>query len=438
MRLLYFVLYISFQYALRLFFIRTRTVNSPREWFGRTIYVSNHPASFMDPLVVAALNRPIVFFMTRSDVFTTISKPILWTAHMLPIYRQQDGGDTKDRNKDTFRKSTEILKFGRNILIFGEGFTDDTFIRRLKPVKKGAARMGFGALEAMNWSKKVYIAAVGNNYTEPSLMRSELLIATSDKICLNDYREMYEENHTHAINEITRIIEEQLKEQITHVENKEWSHFHEQIMMITRKGMNAQCHDDSIPLEKRWAYSRKLASWLNEKEELDSDLSALMSDLDQYFRLLKKMKVQDELVYLKSHGKLNRSAEIIKMILLLPFALLGMLHLGHLYLFIKRFVENSFKRRVFWSSTKMVVGMIVMGLVNLPFIWIFHAFVYDNWAIAIAYYLSIGLFGLAAYEWVRSIKTFLAKGRVQKADISLIIDKRSSLESSIERLVPVK
>ena len=438
MRLLYFILYISFQYALRLFFKRTRTVNSPRERLGRTIYVSNHPASFMDPLVVAALNRPIVFFMTRSDVFTTISKPILWTAHMLPIYRQQDGGDTKDRNKDTFRKSTEILKFGRNILIFGEGFTDDTFIRRLKPLKKGAARMGFGALVAMNWSKKVYVAAVGNNYTEPGLMRSELLIATSDKICLNDYKEMYEENPTQAINEVTQLIEDRLKEQITHLENKEWSHFHEEIMMITRKGMNAHCHDKSIPLEKRWDYSKRLALWLNNKGELDQDELKLMTDLDQYFRLLKKMKLSDDLVYLKGHGKLNRTAEITKIILLLPFALLGMLHLGHLYLFIKRFVENSFKRKVFWSSTKMVVGMIAMGLVNLPFIWIFHAFVYDNWAIAIAYFLSIGLFGLAAYDWVSSIKTFLAKGKVQKADISLIFEKRSALEASIEKLVPVK
>jgi hypothetical protein len=437
MRLLYFILYISFQYALRLFFKRTRTINSPREWFGRTIYVSNHPASFMDPLVVAAFNRPIVFFMTRSDVFNTISKPILWTAHMLPIYRQQDGGDTKDRNKDTFRKSTEILKYGRNILIFGEGFTDDTFIRRLKPVKKGAARMGFGALEAINWSKKVYIAAVGNNYTDPELMRSELLISTSDKICLNDYREMYLDNHTQAINEVTRIIEERLKEQITHIENKDWAHFHEQIMMITRKGMNAQCHDDSIPLEKRWNYSRKLALWLNEKEELNVEQEELKNDLDHYFRLLKKMKLKDDNVFLKSRGQLNRGKEILKMILLFPVALLGLLHLGHLYLFIKRFVQNSFKRKVFWSSTKMVVGMIAMGLVNLPFIWIFHAFVYESWIAAVLYYLCIGLFGLAAYEWVMAIKVFIAKGKVQKADIQMIIEKRSSLEARIERLVPI-
>jgi 1-acyl-sn-glycerol-3-phosphate acyltransferase len=97
----------------------------------------------MDPLAVASLRRPIVFFMTRSDVFTSFTKPFLWAAHMLPIYRQQDGVDTKDENTRVFAKCTNILSFGRNLLIFGEGFTDDVFIRRLKPIKKGAIRIGF-------------------------------------------------------------------------------------------------------------------------------------------------------------------------------------------------------------------------------------------------------------------------------------------------------
>lgn len=437
MRLLYFILFVSFQYTIRLFFRKTATVNSPKEWHGRTIYVSNHPASFMDPLVVAALNRPIVFFMTRSDVFSTISKPILWAAHMLPIYRQHDGGDTKDRNLDTFRRSSQILKYGRNILIFGEGFTDDVFIRRLKPIKKGAARLGFDALTAINWKKKIYIAAVGNNYTEPNLMRSDILVSTSDKICLNDYKEMYEENHTLAINEVTKRIEILMKEQITHVENKEWSNFHEQIMMITRKGMNAHSYNPKLSLKSRWQYSKKLANWLNERETLEPALEILKEDLKDYFKSIKKSNLQDELVYQKGAGKLSVGQEILKIITFFPFALLGLFHLGTLYLAIKRFVEKSFKRKVFWGSTKMVVATISMGLLNLPFIWLFHAFVYEDWALAIIYYLSIGLFGLAAYNWVKAIKLFISKRKTQYSNIQDLISKRKELKKRIKELIPV-
>jgi hypothetical protein len=151
------------------------------------------------------------------------------------------------------------LSFGRNLLIFGEGFTDDTFVRRLKPVKKGAVRIGFFALEKINWNKKIYIAAVGCNYSDPNQMRSDLLISTSERICLNDYRTEYEENPNKTITDITKRIEKLMQDQITHVEDKNWAPFHENIMRLTRKGMNAKNSDTSIPLEKRWHYSQKLA-----------------------------------------------------------------------------------------------------------------------------------------------------------------------------------
>lgn len=92
-------------------------------------------------------------------------------------------------------------------MIFGEGFTDDTFIRRLKPVKKGAVKIGFITLEELNWKKKIYIAAVGCNYSDPNQMRSDVLISTSEKICLNDYREEFEENPNKTITQLTRRIE---------------------------------------------------------------------------------------------------------------------------------------------------------------------------------------------------------------------------------------
>lgn len=117
MRFFYFMLKITLPYTTRMYYPRQKIINEPKERFGRTIYVSNHTASFMDPLVVAGLRRPIVFFMTRSDVFTPVTKPILWAAHMLPIYREHDGEDTKGKNAEVFRKCAKVLSFGRNLLI---------------------------------------------------------------------------------------------------------------------------------------------------------------------------------------------------------------------------------------------------------------------------------------------------------------------------------
>ncbi len=436
MRILYFILKVTLNYSLRAFYPRRGTNNPPKRFLGRTIYVSNHAASFMDPLVVASLRMPIVFFMTRSDVFNPITKPILWACQMLPIYRQHDGQDTKGKNEAVFRKCTRILKWGRNLLIFGEGFTDDTFIRRLKPVKKGAARIGFSTLEAWNWNRKIYMCGVGVNYSRPNQSRSDVLISHSDRFCLNDYKEMYLENPSKAINEVTKRIEKLMQEQITHVEKKELAPFHEDIMKLTRRGMNPDNFNRQYSVKQRWRYSQDLAKWLNEQDvEENEALSKLRNDSAGYFKLLKRFKLEEKLIHWKISEK-GRGKEILLMILLFPFMPLGVAHLGLPYLLTKRFVEKSFKRKVFWGSVKVAMGKILMGLLNLPIIWVFYYCVYPSWWAAIGYYFAIGLFGIAAYEWFLKLKDFKKKGVVQKTDISKFVAKREDLISQIQDVVP--
>jgi hypothetical protein len=415
-----------------------KIVNGPKNFFGRTIYVSNHPASFMDPLAVASLRRPILFFMTRSDVFTPLTKPFLWACQMLPIYRQHDGGDTQGKNKQVFKKAAKVLSFGRNLLIFGEGFTDDTFIRSLKPVKKGAAKIGFETLDSINWSKKVYMAAVGLNYSNPNRMRSDLVLATSDRFCLNDYREMYEENPNKAITEVTRRIEKLMQDQITYVEQKDLAPFHENMMAITRKGMNVDSFDKNIPLLKRWRYSQQLAHWLNDQNiKENKELESLKDETEEYFKLLKRMQLEDQYVFWKkSNPSGSRAKEAFMMTILFPFALIGLLHCFAPYIFVKRFAEKSFKRKVFWGSVKLVMGQILMGLINIPYIFVFYYFVYPSWWLAFAYYITIGLTGLAAYMWFINFKRFKTKGVINKTDISKFISKRDDIEQRLKAILP--
>lgn len=438
MRFTYLILFFTLKYSMRIFYPRIKKINSPKEFGGRTIYVSNHAASFMDPLVVASLRMPIVFFMTRSDVFTPLSKPLLWASHMLPIYRQHDGEDTKAKNEEVFQKCSRILSFGRNLLIFGEGFTDDIFVRRLKPVKKGAARIGFKTLENINWKKKIYIAAVGCNYSLPNKMRSGVLLSTSDKICLNDYREEYEKNPNRVITYITKRIEALMQEQITHIENLDNTSLHENIMILTRRGMNADNFDRKNSLLNRWKYSRSLAKWIN-KEDVESNekLTEFKKEAESYFSLLKRFKLEERLLFWKIQNPgVNRMKEVLTMIALTPLAILGVLHLGLPYILVKRFVEKSFKRKVFHGSVKLILGQIVMGLLNIPVIFLFHAYVYPNWWLALLYYFMIGIFGLCAYVWALNFKDFKAKGAVAKMDTSKLAKKRAELVEKLKAAIP--
>ena len=436
MRPFYLFIWWCLSYSLRLFYRRIKLVNSPNSYFGRTIYMSNHPASFMDPLVVACFRKPIVFFMTRSDVFTPISKPLLWSAHMLPIYRQLDGVNTKEKNEEVFLECSKILKSKRNLLVFAEGFTDDKFVRRLKPIKKGAVRIGFSALEYLNWTEKIYIAGVGCNYTEPNRMRSDLLISTSDPICLNDYQKEYQSNPNKVISELTLLAEKIMQDQITHIHNSHLTDLHEWIMILTRKGMNSESYDKNLNLQSRYQYSKNLAIWMNQTPI--EELQPLKEVSKSYFDSLKMQKVTDNDIYNLLNKKLDTPRKIAKLIFLMPLGILGLFHCGLPYIVVKSLVEKKFKRAVFWGSTKMLLTMILIGLFNIPVIFLFDDLLNVSKWWGFIYYLMIGFYGLGFYSSISLIKELVHISKIKKVDLGNLIKKRTHLVELLKKNVPSK
>jgi hypothetical protein len=443
MHLLYFILHVILKYPLRLFYPNQVFINKPKKYFNRTIYVSNHAASFMDPLIIGSLQRPSVFFMTRSDVFTPLSKPILWQAQMLPIYRQHDGEDTKAKNNETFVRTSKVLAGGRSLLIFGEGFTDDVFIRRLKPLKKGAVRMGFDALERCDWKKNVYMATLGINYGDPNVFGSDLVVSNGKPICLNDYKEAYKASSTKTVNELTLLVEKDLQNQLTHVENANWVFFHEHVTRLLREGMHPADSDYSIPLKQRWENSRRLAKWMNE-QVLDENINLvkLKEDLENYFNSLKKNKVEEKQIFQLSENKNPLTIQkVLALKIGIPFSMLGFIHGYVPYILVKRFVEKSFKRRVFWSSVKLLLGAASMAVWNIPLVITMHAFIFKPLLADITehtvlfawiYYLILPLFGVIAYKsyhFIADAKVLIA---LKKTKYQPIVAERASLIQRIK------
>jgi hypothetical protein len=306
----------------------------------------------------------------------------------------------------------------------------------LKPIKKGPALIVFIALESMQWKKKVYISTIGINYGDPNYLRSDVVIANSERFCLNDYQAMYQENPNKAITEVTRRIEAMLKPLITHVENKDWAPFHEQVMQIRRNGLHPENTDFSIPLKKRYENSKQLANWLNQQDLENEDLVALKKQADTYFRLQKRLGLKEKYVYALAKDKtLSVTKELAYLIGTIPFALIGALHTILPYLLIKKFTEKTFKRRVFWSSVKMMLGMLTMALFNWPIVSLLNTYFLHDVALAWLYFFTIPLLGLSAYLWKRKFFDYQAKRKLASMDLKEFVQKRNDLKEKIDRLV---
>lgn len=439
MRPLYLLLKISLNISLRLFYKRFVVYRKHFKFFGRTIYVSNHPNSFMDPIMIGAINIPIVHFMTRSDVFKWWLKPILWAAHMLPIFRQQDGKDARGKNTDVFKKVNKSLYFGRNILIFGEGFTDDVPIRGLKPVKKGPVRMGFEALEATGWKRKIYICGMGVSYSDRNTVGSEFVLDNGPKICLNDYHEAYKESHSKVVNEITKRIEKDMQECIVYVSDSHNYSLLENVMQITRKGFNNENHDARIPLITRWKYAKYLASWINENVTEESvEIKALQKDLDDYFKLEKRMRIQDRFVLAVNNPHLVSSFfNWLFLLFMWPIAIVGAIH-GYLpYIIAKKVTEKIMRRKVFWGSVKMMMAKLLGSIYNIPIIIFITKWYLPHWSLGVLYYFIIPVLWRISYEYVKQFKEIQLKSKMKSVDCSKFAEKRAELSKRIHDLIPV-
>ena len=123
------------------------------------------------------------------------------------------------------------------------------------------------------------------------------------------------------------------------------------------------------------------------------------------------------------------------LILGLPFFILGCIHNLLPYIIIKRFVEKSFKRRVFWSGVKFLMGFLFFFLFNLPYLWIFHPFVYPSYWLGLAYVIfgTVG-FGLLAYNYYFSAKNLFIKRKLTEKHLKYFSALRNQLKGMISDL----
>lgn len=435
MRPAYLFLWVTLSYVLAFFYRRRKVVNTQKVFFAQTIFVCNHPSSFIDPLIIANYHRPIMHFMTRSDVFKPWLRPVTWAAHMIPIYRTaEDGNDSAEKNQSTFKEAISVLHKKRSLIMFGEGYTDDVFIRSLKPMKKGPARIAFGAMAATNWQDDIKVQTVGVNYSHPRKFNCDLLLSAGKIIHLKDYKKIYDENPNRAATMLTREIEKDLQDQITYVKDKSLAPFVEQIQSITRKGMNHWYRDNRIPLVERFHYSQQTARKVNEEYNAeDPKWIGLKNDLESYFSEEKKNRVDENWVYTyATKGSRNMLMQWLYLVMLFPVFLVGMAHMFLPYIIIKKAVEKMFRRDVFWSGVKLLLGAVLATLYNLPVIWLFHAYVFPSYLLGIAYFLTVPFVsGVIARNYAEKFVDTIRLSKVSNANLQQMADKRKPLADKV-------
>src|ERR1051326_2555359 len=323
----------------------------------------------MDPLLLGIIYKKPLYFFARADIF----KPgfVNWItkkAHVSPIYRIVDGADTLEKNDEVFSNAYQLLAEKKTLLLFGEGFTDEIFIRRVKPMKKGSMRIALGAEKKFDFKLDVQIICVGINYADPNKFRSDVLIKFSKPISVNKYKDLFLEHNNKAMQELNKEIYSLLKNEVVHIENAAHSELLEQLLVVSGKGLNHASFHNDLSLMQRCDFSKKLSDSLNKIPFSESE--KLREKCRNYFHSLNDLKISDQSLE-KENSFLG---EALFLILTFPLFLFGIVN-NFPPIKLSAVVSKKISQRpVFWRSTDMAFSIITLPLYYLILLYFLNFF----------------------------------------------------------------
>lgn len=377
---------------------------------GPCIFACTHPNSFLDAIVIGAYSPRKVYFLARSDVFNTKFKHwLLSKLNMIPIYRMQEGAENLHKNEDTFSKCYEILKKGGTILIFSEGIS--VIDKMVRPLKKGTARIVFGAEEAYDFNLSINVIGVGINYTYPTQFRTEIIIGFNKAIHTINYKKLYQESKANAI----KIFNEDLLNSIKNVsiiteDDKRKSINYETIAAIVRsKGIE---NENRLEKEKKIS----LLNFNTEEEYL----------IDNYRSITEQ---QNERAVEIGHIGLFQyfSMQFIYSI----FYMIGFLPNAIPYMISKNITHKKVRQIEFFASVKLCL-FVLLYLIYLPII----SYVISQITSIHSFYVAILLIGLGMlYVSIKDYKDIVIRAyKIRKSKkLDTIFRKRKELIAIYEQ-----
>ncbi len=373
------------------------------------ILAVSHQNALMDAMVLLQKIKKQPVFLARSDIFRKrFIARLLYFIKIMPIYRIRDGFSELKKNEEIFRKTTDVLEHHSALAILPEG--SHAHMRKVRPLKKGIARIAFQLAEKQNFSKEIKIVPVGLDYSDYHKFRQDLIINFGPPIGLAKYYDLYRENPPKAILEVIRELREAIKKQMVHIEADEKYTLYNDILRLflypVTTGMGLNPHDPAQRLEAQQKFVKLLEEYLREKEKETGDIQA---KLDEYKKVLSSLKLPGHVVGMRSMSLPGFLWRAVTSLLLLPLFLYGFIFNFAPYI-ISYKLARRFKDQTFHSSFKFVFSLFLFPAFHLVETGIFFLIVHQPW-FTLAFFISLPLTGLFAHRYFIMAGDFLARRR---------------------------
>jgi glycerol-3-phosphate O-acyltransferase / dihydroxyacetone phosphate acyltransferase len=400
--LLYWILKPIFRLSLILFYkIKIKNgdylkANEP------VILAINHTNAFMDPTIIGTYTSHAQHYLARGDVAGTAFKRWLLGKQLriMPIYRFQEATDLLHKNGETFALCAKLLQQQKSIIIFPEGICMQE--PRLQKLKKGMARIAFGAEEEAGFKLNLKVIPIGLNYADQRKFRSKLFINIGEPIYIADYLERYKTDKVRAINNFTTDLEDKMRGLIVSVADPVNDNFTADLLEVYRPVLMEEFNSAAGDLEKEHQINQEIVKAVNYFNTLIPDeIASVKNELATYQKSIRSFQLRDHLLQNKAISSMNTISllnDYFSVVLGAPLHLVGLITNYPPYRLGYTLAKKIAKKKEFHASVCIVIA---------TFTWLFYyaiqllaiALVFRNYFLLAVFTFLIPLLGFFSMNY---------------------------------------
>lgn len=414
--------------------------------FGKPVVLApNHVNAFVDPVLIAMLPKHKVRFFARGDVFKgKLAKAALNSLNISPMYRIQEGFSEIKKNDKTFEECRSLLTADKTILLFPEGICVQE--KRLRPLKKGMARIVFQTAQSLNYSKDIFVVPVGLNYEDAKRFRSKVFIHFGRPVPVSTYIEQFKAEPVRTINDFTKQFEQHMKQYMVIINNPENDVLADNVIEMFLKDWLVEKEKDTSKLINEYEGTKEIIAMINYFDEQNKqELEKIKHLVEEYFLLLNTYDLRDHLLHADTISKSNFGTffmEFAKLYLGFPIYVLGLIMNFPPYYIAKAFSNEKIKQVEFYASVYANVAMI-LWLIYYPLQLLMVALTFKSWMLVGVYSILVPLTGIYVLEFYPMMKKVLGRWRLlrlvrkNKDVVQQMVDLRGAIIHQFEKMKEV-
>lgn len=351
------------------------------------VLVANHQNAMLDPVMAGIFSHSQLHWLTRADLF---KKPemnkLLRKLNMLPVFRERDRVvNLFEKNQETFEECYARLKQNAVISIFPEGSHRGK--KQLMPLKKGTARMIFGAIDS--GVENLCVVPVGLDYENYYTYRKELLVIYGEPIEISFGANLTTFEKAKAQTIVTEKIREGLSQVMIDIKNDDV--YHE--ILLLKPISDKLCKSRSQA--EQFAAFKKLTVELDQNSEHHHRLNR---EVNEYKSLMHQLRIREVM-----YAKYFPFWKILFVALFMIPSIISAIFFYPIYAITENFVRKVIKDLLFKNSIRLCFWTFITPVWLLIFFLVLKFFSKQT---MIAFYATNALFagGIIALYWWEMLK----------------------------------